>query len=48
MTEEHPEMIALKKKISTLEQQLQTAICPERQQPEKTAESRSGKKFNFL
>jgi len=35
MTEEHPEMIALKKKISKLEQQPQTASFPDSSQPEK-------------
>jgi polysaccharide chain length determinant protein (PEP-CTERM system associated) len=35
MTEEHPEMIALKKKISKLEQQPQTASYPDSSQPEK-------------
>ena len=35
MTEEHPEMIALKKKISKLEQQPKTASFPDNNQPEK-------------
>jgi succinoglycan biosynthesis transport protein ExoP len=40
MTEAHPEMIALKKKISTLEQKLQTGAVTESTEPEKKAESR--------
>ena len=39
MTEAHPEMIALKKKISTLEQKLQTGAVTESTEPEKKAVS---------
>jgi len=41
MTEEHPEMIALKKKISKLEQQPQTASFPDSSQPEKQDKARN-------
>jgi polysaccharide chain length determinant protein (PEP-CTERM system associated) len=43
MTEAHPEMIALKKKISTLEQKLQTEAVTESAEPEKKAVSSPGK-----
>jgi polysaccharide biosynthesis transport protein len=45
MTEAHPDMLALKKKISTLEQKLQTGAVTESTAPDKNAVSSSGKSF---
>ena len=45
MTEAHPDMIALKKKISTLEQKLQTGAAAESAEPEKKAASSPGRNF---
>jgi len=47
MTEEHPEMIALKKKISKLEQQPQTASFPDSSQPEKQDKAGNSDKSHF-
>jgi polysaccharide biosynthesis transport protein len=45
MTEAHPDMIALKKKISSLEQKLQTGAATESTEPEKKAANSPGKSF---
>jgi polysaccharide biosynthesis transport protein len=45
MTEAHPDMIALKKKISQLEQKLQSGTATESNEPEKKSLSSQGKSF---